>query len=430
VDPGFLLDGRYRLERRLARHGRTQVWCGRDALLERRVAVTFLAVTPSEGALRDRVREATRAAASPAHPCAVTTYDYGEAEGTDGGALMYVVSEFLSGETLARRLARGLLAPQDAVEVCARVAEALAAAHACGTVHGALTSSEVFLTADGARLLGFGPAGALVRAGAGAPEASGGPGDDVRALGGVLAECLTGDPDGDVARSPDGVAGLVARCSDAGAGAARPSAADAARVLAASAGGPPTGETGAVPAEGEQPAAPESGRPRARRAAVVGGACAAVLALALLPLLMIVSSLRDAPADVAVPLPSRPASKPPLGSVDGPAGRPPAGRTPGAAASPAVSAGAARAVAVSALARMRRSIDVGMATGEVRPRFGAELATLVTTLLDEVDGGTRVDLGRRVAGLRSALAGRVPGDVAPARAAGLGALLAEVPVPS
>ncbi|HEU5031157.1 MAG TPA: hypothetical protein VFV01_40015 [Spirillospora sp.] len=421
MDPGFLLDGRYRMERRLARHGRTQVWCGRDALLERRVAVTFLAVTPSEGALRDRIRDVTRAAASPAHLCAVTTYDFGEAEGTDGGALMYVVTEFLSGETLARRLARGLPAPQEAVDVCARVAEALAAVHACGAVHGALTTSEVFLTADGVRLLGLGPAGALTRAGTGVPEASGGAGDDVRALGEIIAACLTGDAGGSLAESPDGVAALVARCRE---GDGRPSAADAARVLAALADGPSTARTRVLPADAERSAAPEAKRPRARRAAVVGGACAAVLVLALLPLLMIVSSLRDAPADVAVPLPSRPASRPPLGSVEDPASRPTAVRTPG------VPEGTARAVAVSALARMRRSIDVGMATGEVRPRFGTELATLVTTLLDEVDGGAPVDLGRRIAGLRSALDGRAPGDVEPARAAGLGALLAEVPVPS
>jgi serine/threonine-protein kinase len=417
VDPGFLLDGRYRMERRLARHGRTQVWCGRDALLERRVAVTFLAVTPSEGALRDRIRDATRAAASPAHLCAVTTYDFGEAEGTDGGALMYVVTEFLSGETLARRLARGLPAPQEAVDVCARVAEALAAVHACGAAHGALTTSEVFLTADGVRLLGLGPAGALARAGTGAPEATGGAGDDVRALGEIIAACLTD--------APDGVAALVARCREGDGG---PSAADVARFLAASADGTSADRTSVLPAEAL--GGPETRRPRARRAAVVGGACAGVLVLALLPLLMILSSLRDAPADVAVPLPSRPASRPPLGSMEDPASRPTAVRTPRAAASPAVPEGTARAVAVSALARMRRSIDVGMATGEVRPRFGTELATLVTTLLGEVDGGAPVDLGRRIAGLRSALDGRAPGDVEPAPAAGLGAQLAEVPLPS
>ncbi|NEA21223.1 hypothetical protein, partial [Actinomadura bangladeshensis] len=83
---------------------------------------------------------------------------------------------------------------------------------------------------------------------------------------------------------------------------------------------------------------------------------------------------------------------------------------------------------VGALARMRRAIDTGMAAGEVGPRFGTDLATQVSTLLNEVDGGEPVDLPRRVAALRSALAGRAPGDVSPARAAGLSALLAEIPV--
>ncbi|QKG19456.1 hypothetical protein [Actinomadura verrucosospora] len=401
MDPGFLLDGRYRMERRLARHGRAQVWRGRDELLERRVAVTLLAVPHAE---RVRIRDATRAAASPAFPCAATTYDYGEA---DGGALMYVVAEFLRGETLARRLARAPLGPQEAVEVCGRVAEALAAVHAHGAVHGALTASQVFLTADGVRLLGLGPAGVLVRAGEDIPRSDG----DVEALGRILAQSLTGDPEASVDGLPEGVAELVARCRDGEGGAERPTAEEARRLFAA----PSDGRTDVLPAGGA--------RPRARRTAVIGGACAVVLALALLPLLMTLSSLRESPADVAVPLPSRPARAP----VPRPASRPPAVRTPAAAPSPA---GTDRQVAVSALARMRRSIDVGMAAGEVRPRFGTELATLVTTLLNEVDGGATLDLGRRIAELRSALAGRAPGDVAPARAAGLGALLAEVPVPS
>ncbi|WP_217920390.1 hypothetical protein [Actinomadura sp. BRA 177] len=71
---------------------------------------------------------------------------------------------------------------------------------------------------------------------------------------------------------------------------------------------------------------------------------------------------------------------------------------------------------------------MGMAAGEVEPRFGTELATQVTTLLNEVDGGAAVDLPRRVARLRALMAGRAPGEVSPGRAAGLSALLAEIPV--
>ncbi|MFB4302807.1 hypothetical protein [Actinomadura sp. NTSP31] len=405
MDPGFRLDGRYRMERRLARHGRAQVWRGRDELLERRVALTFVPVPHREAALRERIGDAMRAPA-PAHPCAVTTFDCGEAEGPDGDPLLYVVTEFPGGETLAARLARGLPPPQEAVAVCARVAGVLAAAHDCGAVHGALTPAEVLLTADGVKLLGLGPAGAVIRAGGDVGD----PGDDVRALGRLIAECLTGDPGGPVDGSA-GLGGLVAHCRD-GDGAGSPSAAEAAHILA-SWELPP-----ASPAGAERTA----GRPRVRRAARLGGVCAAVLALALLPLLTTLSSLRDAPADVVVPLPG--------GPVRATASRPAAVEPPSTPAVRVVPAGAVRAAAVSALARMRRSLDVGMAVGEVRPGFGTELATLVTALLDEVGGGAPVDLGRRIAGLRSALAGRAPGDVAPARAAGLGSLLAEVPASS
>ncbi|WP_344891493.1 hypothetical protein [Actinomadura meridiana] len=77
---------------------------------------------------------------------------------------------------------------------------------------------------------------------------------------------------------------------------------------------------------------------------------------------------------------------------------------------------------------MRRVIDVGIAAGEVGPRFGVDLAREVTTLLNEVDGGEPVDLVRRVERLRAAIDGRRPGEVSPDRVADLTALLAEVPV--
>ncbi|MGH3241921.1 MAG: hypothetical protein ACRDNL_16220, partial [Spirillospora sp.] len=62
------------------------------------------------------------------------------------------------------------------------------------------------------------------------------------------------------------------------------------------------------------------------------------------------------------------------------------------------------------------------------PRFGGELAREVSTLLNQVDGGEPVDLRRRVERLRTAVAGRGPDDLSPGRAAGLLALLAQVPV--
>ncbi|MEU8804406.1 protein kinase [Spirillospora sp. NPDC048819] len=438
MDPGFRLDDRYRMERRVSRRGAAQVWRAHDELLARRVAVTLVGVRRSRRDLRRRFRDAARAAAALAHPNIVTTYDYGEAEGTDDDALTYVVTEFLSGESLAARLERGLPAAHEALSVCAQLADALAAVHACGIVHGDLRPGQVFLTEDGVKLLGLGVTGAI-----GGPGDEGGRAGDVLALGRILAACLTGDPEsgpwsGTAAGAPAAPVEpaelaepveLAERCRAAEPG-DRPPAADVALALNSYAARTPVLPGG--DAGGRGPARTGSRWPgpgRVRRAVMLGGAAAAVLAVLLTPLAVITVSLRDSPRGVALPpLPSRPAAAPPAGArTPGPSGTaaPPAAPDGGT-----VPAAGAREAAVSALARMRRAIDVGMAEGEVGPRFGSDLATQVTTLMNEVDGGAQVDLGRRVARLRAELAGRGPHDVSPERAAGLSALLAEVPVQS
>ncbi|NKZ09180.1 serine/threonine protein kinase, partial [Actinomadura latina] len=208
MDPGFRLDGRYRMERRVGRRGPAQVWCARDELLARRVAVALVGVPRSQRTLRRRLRDSARAAAALAHPGIVTTYDYGETDygetgqsetgGADGDSLTYVVTEYLAGESLAARLEHGLPCAQEAAAVCAQVADALAAVHSCGVVHGDLRPGQVFLTEDGVKLLGLGVTGAPDGADDGADDGAegeeareeAGQAEDVRAFGAVLAACL------------------------------------------------------------------------------------------------------------------------------------------------------------------------------------------------------------------------------------------------
>ncbi|TDD65113.1 hypothetical protein E1293_40620, partial [Actinomadura darangshiensis] len=319
MDPGFRLEDRYRMERRVGRRGPAQVWLAHDELLARPVAVTLVGVRRSQRDLRRRLRDAARAAAALAHPNIVTTYDYGEAESSDGDALTYVVTEFLTGESLAARLSRGLPGAQEAARVCAQVADALAAVHACGVVHGDLRAAQVFLTPDGVKLLGLGVTGA---AGddrePGGPEAdeAAGRAADVLAFGGILAECLTGRADGPPDEA-DGLGALAARCRAADPD-GRPPAAEVARVLSARAA-----ETAVLPgpAAGTGERAPVRRRlSRARRAAVLGGAVAALLALALVPLAVILSALHDsAPGGLALPAPPpRSAGAPPTGPAQDP----------------------------------------------------------------------------------------------------------------
>jgi serine/threonine protein kinase len=64
--------------------------------------------------------------------------------------------QFLDGETLASRIARGPLSITETLNVGIQIAEALAAAHRAGIVHRDLKPGNVMLTRAGARLLDFG----------------------------------------------------------------------------------------------------------------------------------------------------------------------------------------------------------------------------------------------------------------------------------
>ena len=64
--------------------------------------------------------------------------------------------ELLEGETIARRLARGPLPPDQILRHAIEIAEALDHAHRHGIVHRDLKPANVMLTKAGAKLLDFG----------------------------------------------------------------------------------------------------------------------------------------------------------------------------------------------------------------------------------------------------------------------------------
>lgn len=148
ADPlvGQLLDGRYRIESRIARGGMATVYVARDTKLDRQIALKVMHanLAQDEDFVRRFIGEA-KAAAALSHPNVVAVYD----QGTDGRHV-FLAMEYVRGRTLRDLLTeRGRLDPREALEVMRPVLAALAAAHRAGLVHRDVKPENVLLTEDG-----------------------------------------------------------------------------------------------------------------------------------------------------------------------------------------------------------------------------------------------------------------------------------------
>ena len=145
--------GPYRIDGELGRGGMGVVYQAFDERLHRVVALKALPedLVGDPGQLARLEREA-RALAAVNHPHVATIHGLEE---DDSGS--YLVLELVEGETLQARLRGGALPVEEARELCAQVAEGLAAVHRKGLVHRDLKPSNVMITPEGrAKLLDFG----------------------------------------------------------------------------------------------------------------------------------------------------------------------------------------------------------------------------------------------------------------------------------
>ncbi|MFJ6569828.1 protein kinase [Streptomyces sp. NPDC091292] len=210
---GTTVGGRYRLLRGPLRGGTGEVWPARDLSLGRQVALKRVLAGdgPTDQGERqrafDRLRAEARALARFSHPHVVTLYGVEQA-GRGGRATFWLVMEYVSGGSLADRAP---LTPARAARVGAQIADALAALHTEGLVHGDVKPGNVVVTPQGlAKLADFGaayrvggaetitPNGALsYTPDYAAPEAVRGrpePASDVFSLGALLHTLVTGRP--------------------------------------------------------------------------------------------------------------------------------------------------------------------------------------------------------------------------------------------
>jgi tetratricopeptide (TPR) repeat protein len=206
------VDERFVVERLAASGGMGRVYRARDADSGEPVAIKVLDARGAPGtrsrALERFAREA-RLLAQLRHPGIVRFISFG----TTPRGEPYLAMEWIDGETLAARLARGPLSLQETLALTSALTSALATAHAAGIVHRDIKPSNVLL-ADGdvarAKIIDFGiarfaplasdvtrPGGVLGTPGYMAPEQARALRDidaraDVYALGCVVFRCLTG----------------------------------------------------------------------------------------------------------------------------------------------------------------------------------------------------------------------------------------------
>ncbi len=144
--------GPYELLGLIGAGGMGEVYKARDTRLDRTVAIKVLPPEFSaDPERRVRFEREAKTIAGLTHPHICSLFDVGEHEGA-----AFLVMEHLQGETLAARLAKGPLPPDQAIRVAAEIADALAAAHRQHIIHRDLKPGNVMLTKAGAKLLDFG----------------------------------------------------------------------------------------------------------------------------------------------------------------------------------------------------------------------------------------------------------------------------------
>lgn len=138
---GRVIADKYRVDRLLAQGGMGAVYAATHVLSGKRVALKAMlpALGAVPGASERFIREA-RATARIDHPNVVDVHDVG----SDNGSL-YLVMEFLHGETLLQRLTRAPVSPRNAVALLMPALRGVAAAHAHGVIHRDLKPDNIFL---------------------------------------------------------------------------------------------------------------------------------------------------------------------------------------------------------------------------------------------------------------------------------------------
>src|SRR5579864_3771775 len=144
--------GPYEIVSPVGAGGMGEVYRATDTRLDRTVAIKILPAHLSQrpDAL-ERFRREARAISQLSHANICQLYDLGEQNG-----IHFIVMEYLEGDTLATRVARGRLPIEQVLRYGAEIGEGLDCAHRAGVIHRDLKPGNIMLTRSGAKLMDFG----------------------------------------------------------------------------------------------------------------------------------------------------------------------------------------------------------------------------------------------------------------------------------
>ena len=154
LEADTVIDGRYRVLRKLGAGGMADVYCAEDTHLGRKVAVKLLhARFAQDQEFVERFRREASSAAGLQHPNVVGVYDRGEFDGT-----YYIAMEYCEGESLKEVIVREApLDPARAIAITKQILVAARFAHRRNVIHRDLKPHNVILDdEDNVKVTDFG----------------------------------------------------------------------------------------------------------------------------------------------------------------------------------------------------------------------------------------------------------------------------------